>query len=86
MISSDNIYYIGDSKYYKIGGAVHGYSEYKQYTYARNVIHYNINLLLRDNKSLLANRLLYRDSLTEGYQPNSQISLSSAEIERPIPV
>lgn len=80
LISSDNIYYIGDSKYYKIGGAVHGYSEYKQYTYARNVIHYNINLLLRDNKSLLANRLLYRDSLTEGYNPTPNFFIS-AEID-----
>lgn len=80
MISSDNIYYIGDSKYYKIGGAVHGYSEYKQYTYARNVIHYNINLLLRNNKSLLANKLLYRDSLTEGYSPTPNFFIS-AEID-----
>ena len=47
LISSEDIYHIGDSKYYKIGGAVHGNSEYKQYTYARNVIHFNLNLWIR---------------------------------------
>ena len=35
---NDNIYYIGDSKYYKRGNSLGKESIYKQFTYARNVI------------------------------------------------
>lgn len=38
------IYYIGDSKYYKIGNKISDESVYKQFTYARNVIQWNLNL------------------------------------------
>ena len=69
---NDNIYYIGDSKYYKIGHEVKGtMSEYKQYTYAKNVIQYNLDLFLQGQRCLQ-----YRDELTEGYNitPNFFIS------------
>ena len=46
------IYYIGDSKYYKLGHDLGRESVYKQYTYARNVIQWNINLFLDDDKDL----------------------------------
>lgn len=42
------VYYIGDSKYYKSGHSLTSESIYKQYTYARNVIQWNINLFLSD--------------------------------------
>lgn len=42
---SDDIFYIGDSKYYKNGHELEYKSIYKQYTYARNVIQWNIDLL-----------------------------------------
>lgn len=42
----DEIYYIGDSKYYKIGHQLGRESVYKQYTYARNVIQWNIELFM----------------------------------------
>ncbi len=42
----NDIYYIGDSKYYKIGSKPGKESVYKQYTYARNVIQWNLNLFL----------------------------------------
>lgn len=42
------VYYIGDSKYYKSGHRLTDESVYKQYTYARNVIQWNINLFLED--------------------------------------
>lgn len=42
----DQIYYIGDSKYYKNGHQLGRNSVYKQYTYARNVIQWNIDLFL----------------------------------------
>lgn len=67
-----SIYYIGDSKYYKLGNDITAESVYKQYTYARNVIQWNMNLFL-DNKEEEA---CYRNKLTEGYNivPNFFIS------------
>ena len=48
----NDVYYIGDSKYYKIGSDPGKESVYKQYTYARNVIQWNLNLFLpNDNLS-----------------------------------
>ena len=42
----DQIYYIGDSKYYKSGSKLGPESIYKQFTYARNVIQWNIDLFV----------------------------------------
>ncbi len=47
--SNREVYYIGDSKYYKSGHQLTSESIYKQYTYARNVIQWNINLFLSDD-------------------------------------
>lgn len=41
---ANDIYYIGDSKYYKNGHQLGRESIYKQYTYARNVVQWNIDL------------------------------------------
>lgn len=67
-------YYIGDSKYYKIGGHLGENSIYKQYTYARNIVQYNIDLWLDDAKS--NPDIKVRDEQTEGYNilPNFFIS------------
>lgn len=59
------IWFIGDSKYYKDGNDIVGTSVHKQFTYARNIIQYNINDLLANGSD---NSLMrYRDELTEGY-------------------
>lgn len=59
------IWFIGDSKYYKDGNDIIGSSLHKQFTYARNIIQYNINDLLVNGSD---NSLMrYRDELTEGY-------------------
>lgn len=50
------IYYIGDSKYYKRRTSLTGESVYKQFTYARNVIQWNLNLFL-DQKDENGNAL-----------------------------
>ena len=42
----DHIYYIGDSKYYKSGSKLGTESIYKQFTYARNLIQWNIDLFV----------------------------------------
>jgi len=63
--TDENIYYIGDSKYYKSANTIGQHSIYKQFTYAKNVIQFNIDLL-NDNKRI-NNKLRYRDSITEGY-------------------
>ena len=60
-----DIYFIGDSKYYKETTEYGENSIYKQFTYAKNVIQYNINVF-NNNKDDVKN-LRYRDSLTEGY-------------------
>ena len=46
----EDIYYIGDSKYYKIGHELGRESIYKQYTYARNVIQWNIDLFMDEQR------------------------------------
>ncbi len=63
--SDESIFYIGDSKYYKIGNHIETKSVYKQFTYAKNVIQFNIDLL-NEGKSI-NEKLRYRDGLTEGY-------------------
>ncbi len=67
-------YYIGDSKYYKIGGSLGDTSIYKQYTYARNIVQYNIDMWLDESTPNPEIRL--RDDVTEGYNiiPNFFIS------------
>lgn len=76
----NDVYYIGDSKYYKIGSDPKGEAVYKQYTYARNVIQWNMNLFLdEDSRSKEKDRfreILLRDEVTEGYNviPNFFIS------------
>lgn len=78
------IYYIGDSKYYKIGNKISAESVYKQFTYARNVIQWNLNLFLdnsEENAALRKEHPIYRDEQTEGYNivPNFFISAKMDE-------
>lgn len=49
------VYYIGDSKYYKQKNEIGQKSIAKQYTYARNVIQWNLNLFL--GRMLMRNQL-----------------------------
>ena len=73
------IYYIGDSKYYKRGNQIGKESVYKQFTYARNVIQWHLNLFMNNEQDDAdwKNRLPeLRDDVTEGYNviPNFFIS------------
>ncbi len=74
-------YYIGDSKYYKIGHELGRESVYKQYTYAKNVIQWNLDIF-NDKETPDPVVKLRDDDLTEGYNiiPNFFIS---AKIEKP---
>ena len=88
--SKREVYYIGDSKYYKSGHSLTSESIYKQYTYARNVIQWNVNLFASDDSQFdedekknreedkkRFNKIHLQDnSLTEGYDviPNFFIS------------
>ena len=67
-------YYIGDSKYYKIGHELGAESVYKQYTYARNVIQWNLDIFNDGHQTESGVKL--RDDVTEGYNiiPNFFIS------------
>ena len=64
LIDDSHIFYIGDSKYYKSDHQAGNPSIYKQFTYAKNVIQYNLDLF-HNNKSF--DNVRYRDELTEGY-------------------
>ena len=73
------VYYIGDSKYYKRNHSVGGESVAKQFTYARNVIQWNLRIFLDDKPEEAAYRDDFpklRDDVTEGYNviPNFFIS------------
>lgn len=90
MQSEREVYYIGDSKYYKSGHSLTSESIYKQYTYARNVIQWNVNLFAKDDSRFdeeentsrkddikrFGKIRLQDDSITEGYDviPNFFIS------------
>ena len=76
------IYYIGDSKYYKRGkdgkANIGETSIYKQYTYARNVVQWNMNMFLeiqgmKEDES----QPQLRDDLTEGYNPIPNFFISA---------
>ena len=77
-LATELTYYIGDSKYYKRakgGGTTIGdRSVYKQYTYARNVIQWNMNLFLDGGDE---GQPQLRDDLTEGYNPIPNFFISA---------
>lgn len=65
LISANDIYYIGDSKYYKDGHDPGTNSIFKQFTYAKNVIQLNMDLWHPKPDEI--GRPNYFDPLTEGY-------------------
>ena len=70
------IYYIGDSKYYKRGHKIGDESVYKQFTYARNVIQWNLDLFNDGKEDEQRGQVKLRDDISEGYNviPNFFIS------------
>lgn len=76
---AEQTYYIGDSKYYKRSSndrtQLGEKSIYKQYTYAKNVIQWNMNLFLDGERNGEQPQL--RDSLTEGYNPIPNFFISA---------
>lgn len=72
-------YYIGDSKYYKMGHELGPEAVYKQYTYARNVIQWNLDIF--NNGGQVDSGVKLRDDVTEGYNiiPNFFISAKVSE-------
>ena len=64
LVREDDIYYIGDSKYYKEGNDPGENSIYKQFTYAKNVIQMNMDVT---SSSAKIGRTNYYDEVTEGY-------------------
>ena len=78
-LSAELTYYIGDSKYYKRSKndtvVLGDKSIYKQYTYAKNVIQWNMNLFLDDSDDGEQPQL--RDALTEGYNPIPNFFISA---------
>ena len=90
LVREDDIYYIGDSKYYKEGHDPGENSIYKQFTYAKNVIQMNMDVTSPAERIGRAN---YYDEVTEGYNitPNffirgmvnpQHINYQEAELEQ----
>ncbi len=77
-----SVYYIGDSKYYKRQAKIGSESVYKQFTYARNLIQWNLDLFNRDGESNGLTKL--RDEITEGYNviPNFFISAQQKTLKQ----
>lgn len=75
LVDDNQIYFIGDSKYYSFGSDLEDKSIYKQFTYAKNIIQLNINIFNipdcgRNKKEReIIDKVRYRDPLTEGYNP-----------------
>ncbi|MBR3021128.1 MAG: LlaJI family restriction endonuclease [Bacteroidaceae bacterium] len=88
--SDENIYYIGDSKYYKSDTKIGKEALYKQFTYARNVIQWNLDLFLDDKRESEQEKEQkkgtgkLRDEDTEGYNiiPNFFISAQQRDLEK----
>lgn len=74
---ANNVYYIGDSKYYKPEKKPEGTARYKQFTYAKSIIQMAIDWY-RNGPSVdyTSKKLKYIDKVTEGYNvtPNFFIS------------
>ena len=90
--AKSNIYFIGDSKYYKDDKRPEGVALYKQFTYAKNTIQYHIDQLHLQSKTAgnrKETKLRYRDTLTEGYNitPNffirSRVKENNTEFDQP---
>ena len=64
LLVDDEIYFVGDSKYYQPQNTAGRYSQAKQFTYAKNIIQQNINLF---NTGDLDKHIRYRENSTEGY-------------------
>ena len=78
------IYYIGDSKYYKRNTNLGKESVYKQFTYAKNVIQWNIDLFNDTIDNPHKGHVKLRDDVTEGYNiiPNFFISAQQKSLKR----
>lgn len=80
--NSGDIYFIGDSKYYKESMDLDGNSVYKQFTYAKNIIQYHIDIFNKNKQ--YPEGIQYRDELTEGYNitPNFFIRASAVKKDK----
>ncbi|MBU2919627.1 hypothetical protein KO505_16895 [Psychrosphaera sp. F3M07] len=68
---SEEIHYIGDSKYYKVANEIDKGSVFKQFTYARNIQAFYLSSLKYKNKVtryIESNKYIkYKDKITKGY-------------------
>lgn len=73
LIPEEKIFFIGDSKYYLDDNEIYGESIHKQFTYAKNIIQYSLNIFQKEaskrntDENKVIKGIRYRDELTEGY-------------------
>ena len=72
VFQSNPIYFIADSKYYNEKSIIDIYSSYKQFTYARNVLALNLDVIHKNS-----NGLRYKDGITDGYHPTPNFFISA---------
>ena len=71
----ESIYAIADSKYYQEQTKQGRYSKFKQFTYARNVIALNVDVIKEDKSD---GSIRYQDKeFTEGYHPTPNFFISA---------
>lgn len=77
-------FYIGDSKYYPLGANIPDTAVAKQYTYARNLVQYHMDLFNSDKEDERKKAHIYCDEETEGYDivPNFFISAKIDDISK----
>lgn len=80
--TDNETYYIGDSKYYKRGRQLQTEAVYKQFTYARNVVQWNLDLFSDGTEEDRKGHIKLRDDVTEGYNiiPNFFISAQQNDL------
>lgn len=74
------IYFIGDSKYYKESTDLGETAVYKQFTYAKNIIQYHIDIFNKNKQ--YPDELQYRDELTEGYNITPNFFIRASAIKK----
>ncbi len=78
--NAGEIYFIGDSKYYKESTDLGETAVYKQFTYAKNIIQYHIDIFNKNKQ--YPDELQYRDELTEGYNITPNFFIRASAIKK----
>lgn len=80
--NGSQVYFIGDSKYYKESTDLGETAVYKQFTYAKNIIQYHIDIFNDKERKHSLDKLCYRDEVTEGYNITPNFFIRASAIKK----